>query len=183
MNSTPREQHPEQHPTEPHRAGGQQAPSAVRKLWAEVQPEAARGRRFWSALSPKRRLALAGGGVVVAAVAAAVSLLALDSVFGAPTLPPPEQFAHDLAEAGVVSADPGVKARVNLPAGPESTAAIVNLATTVCADLNNGSTRDAVATELYQGALEGTLTGGVTLPYDDAATIVDLAIRDVCPGH
>jgi hypothetical protein len=36
--------------------------------------------------------------------------------------------------------------------------------------------------QLYQGALEGTLTGGASLPHDHAVKIVNLAVQDVCPG-
>jgi hypothetical protein len=81
-----------------------------------------------------------------------------------------------------MSADPAVKAGMNLPPGAESTARIVAVATAVCADLNSGSNKDAEATQVYQGALAGARPGGASLSHDNAVKVVRLAVQDVCPG-
>jgi hypothetical protein len=132
--------------------------------------------------SRKRKVMLAVATMVVVVAAAAGSLTAYHYFFAKPSTPPEQQFAHDVAAAGVISADPAVKASMNLPAGAESTARIVAVATAVCADLNSGSNKDAEATQVYQGALAGTPTGGAPLSHDKAVKIVDLAVQDVCPG-
>jgi hypothetical protein len=56
------------------------------------------------------------------------------------------------------------------------------LATGVCADLNNGITKDDEAMQLYQSALDDSLTSGFHLSHDNAVKIVNLAVKDVCPG-
>jgi hypothetical protein len=175
---------PEQHhnssaPISPARQG---ASTSTPNPWEQARPHIARGRRVWSGLSRERKMALAGAGAVVVAVTIAAPVMAFHYFFGGPSLPPEAQFARDVASAGIISADPAVKASIKLPAGPESTGRITELATVLCAALNNGDNKDAVAMQLYQGALEGTLTGGASLSHDNAVTIVDLAVQDVCPG-
>jgi hypothetical protein len=132
--------------------------------------------------SRRRKIMLAIVAVVVVVVAGAASLIAYHYVFAKSSPPSEGQFAQDVAAAGVMSADPAVKAGLNLPAGAESTARINAVATAVCADLNSGANKDAEATQVYQGALAGTPAGGAPLPHDKAVKIVDLAIQDVCPG-
>jgi hypothetical protein len=132
--------------------------------------------------SRRRKIMLAIAAVVVVVVAGAASLTAYHYFFAKPPPPSEGQFAQDVAAAGVMSADPAVKADMNLPAGAESTARINAVATAVCADLTSGANKDAEATQVYQGALAGTPTGGAPLPHDKAVKIVDLAIQDVCPG-
>jgi hypothetical protein len=139
-------------------------------------------RRFFSGRSRRRKMVLAIAAMVVVVAAVAVSLTVYRYLVAGPSMPAEQQFAHDVAAAGVMSADPAVKAGMNLPPGAESTARIVAVATAVCADLNSGSSKDAEAMQLYQGALAGTLTGGAPLPHDKAVKIVDLAVQDVCPG-
>jgi hypothetical protein len=152
------------------------SPSANQAPSAGVPGSASPGR------SRRRKIVLAIVAMVVVVAAAAASLIAYRYFFAKPSVPSEQQFAHDVAAAGVISADPAVKAGMNLPAGAESTARIVAVATAVCADLNSGSSKDAEATQIYQGALAGSLTGGASLPHDKAVKIVDLAIQDVCPG-
>jgi hypothetical protein len=141
--------------------------------------------------SRRRRLVLAIAAIVVVVAAVAGGLIGYRHFFAKPSTsaqqPPStsaaQQFAHDVAAAGVMSSDPAVKAGMNLPAGPESTDRIVAVATAVCADLNSGSTKDAEATQVYQGALAGTPVGGAPLPHDKAVMIVDLSVQDICPGR
>lgn len=139
----------------------------------------------------RRKLVLAIAAATVVLVAAVAGGLIAYRYFFAqpstsaeqqPSASAQQQFAHDVASAGVMSADPALKAAMNLPAGPESTARIVAVATAVCADLNSGASKDAEAMQVYQGALAGTPAGGAPLPHDKAVKIVDLAIEDVCPG-
>jgi uncharacterized protein DUF2510/uncharacterized protein DUF732 len=132
--------------------------------------------------SRRRKIVPAIAAMVVVVAAVAVSLTVYRYFVARPSMPAEQQFAHDVAAAGVMSADPAVRAGMNLPPGAESTARIVAVATAVCADLNSGSSKDAEAMQLYQGALAGTLTGGAPLPHDKAVKIVDLAVQDVCPG-
>ncbi|MEU6586302.1 DUF732 domain-containing protein [Nocardia sp. NPDC046763] len=91
------------------------------------------------------------------------------------------QFLHDAAAAKVISNDPNVKMDVNLQAGSESTAAIYPLATGVCTDLNNGANKADEANDLYRQALDESTTTGIHLSHDDAAKLVGLAIKDICP--
>jgi hypothetical protein len=165
-------------------------PSASPSAWDTVRPhlDKARphvetGRRFFSGLSRERKLVLGGAAALAVVTTIAAPITAYYYFFAGPSLPPDQQFVHDVAAAGIVSADPAVKASINLPASAGSTATIISLATTVCADLNNGTNKDAEAMQLYQGALEGTLTGGASLPHDNAVKIVNLAVQDVCPGR
>jgi hypothetical protein len=134
-------------------------------------------------LTRQRKIVLGGAAAMAAVVTVAAPVTAYFCFFDGPSLPPNQQFVHDVAAAGLVSADPAVKAGINLPAGADSTATIVSLGTTICADLNTGTNVDDEAMQLYQGALEGTLTGGASLPHDNAVKIVNLAVQDVCPGR
>lgn len=180
---------PEQHPnnvasvrTTPDEPAASSATWAVPSGWERVRPHLEQGSRFWSGVSRQGKVGLAGGAVLVVGAAVAVPVIALHYFFAGPSLSPEQQFAHDLAVAGIVSADPKVRAGLNLPAGPESDARIAALASEICAGLGSGANKDGAATQLYQGALEGTLTGGTPLSHDSAVKIVDLAAHDVCPG-
>jgi hypothetical protein len=149
----------------------------------KARPHVESGRRFFSGLSRERKIMLGGVAALAVVTTIAAPITAYYYFYAGPSLPPDQQFVHDVAAAGIVSADPAVKAGINLPASAQSTATIISLATTVCADLNNGTNKDAEAMQLYQGALEGTLTGGASLPHDNAVKIVNLAVQDVCPGR
>jgi hypothetical protein len=138
--------------------------AALRPRIDQARPHIETGRRFWSGLPRGRKIMIGGAAALAVATAVAAPLTAYHYVFAGPSLPPEQQFVHDVAAAGIVSADPAVKAGINLPASALSTATIISLATTACADLNNGTSKDAEAMQLYQGALEGTLTGGESLP-------------------
>jgi Protein of unknown function (DUF732) len=162
------------------------SPSAwdtIRPHVDKARPHVETGRRFFTGLSRERKIMLGGAAALAVVTTIAAPLTAYHYFFAGPSLPPEQQFVRDVAAAGIVSADPAVKAGINLPASADSTATIISLATTVCADLNNGTSRDAEAMQLYQGALEGTLTGGAPLPHVNAVKIVNLAVQDVCPGR
>lgn len=180
----PPEHHPAHVAPEPS-SPGTTPPStwdALRPHMDKALPHIATGRRLWSGLPPGRRIMVGGAAALAVVTAVAAPLTAYHYFFAGPSLPPEQQFVHDVAAAGIVSADPAVRAGINLPASAISTATIISLATAACADLNNGTSKDAEAIRLYQGALEGTLTGGASPPHDKAVKIVDLAVQDVCPG-
>jgi hypothetical protein len=141
--------------------------------------------RFWSGLSRDRKVVLAIVGLLVVVAAVAVPITAFHYFFGGPPpspLTPEQRFVHDVAVAGIVSDDPGVKANVNLPASAETTANIYQMATAICADLNNGTSKADEAMQMYESDLDNSLTSGFHISHDNEVKIVSLAVQDVCPG-
>jgi hypothetical protein len=151
----------------------------------KARPQFDKGRRFWAGLPRDRKVILALAGLLVVVAAIAVPVAAFNYLFGGPSPPPltPEQrFVHDVAAAGIISNDPRVKANINLPASAETTANIYKMATSICADLNNGTSKDDVAMQMYQSDLDDSLSSGFHVSHDDEVKIVNLAVQDVCPG-
>lgn len=150
----------------------------------QVRPQSNSAPRFLSNMSRQGQVILAIAGVLVVVIGAAVALGGVSKFFGGSSSSgsPDQRFVRDAAAAGILSADPNVKAAINLPAGKASTDKIANVATSICADLNNGTTRDAEAMQLYKSALDDSLTSGVHLSHANAVKLVNLAVQDVCPG-
>jgi len=154
----------------------------IRRYVDKAQPHWYSFRHFWSGLPRHRQVMLGICGLFIIVASVALPVLEFNYLFGGPPLTGEQRFVQDLAVAGIVSDDPGVKADVNLPASAETTASIVQIATGICADLNNGTSTDDEAMQLYQSALSDSFTTGFHLSHDNAVTIVRLAVQDVCPG-
>ena len=101
------------------------------------------------------------------------------------SLPPKERFVKDVAAAGLISADPNVKAAINIPAGPDSADKIFALGNEICDDLKSGTSKEDEAHKQYEDALSASLIPGgqaYNFAYDKAVKLVDLAVQDICPA-
>ena len=172
-------------PARPSAAAAPDRWDQLRPYIEKARPHVDNGRRFWLGLSRRSQFLFAIAGLLVMVAGVAVPVTAFGDFFGGTrpsSLTPGQRFVHDVAVAGIVSNDPTVKADVNPPASPETTAKIASIATSICADLNNGTSEDEEAMQLYKSALDASPTSGFHLSHDKAVQIVSSAVRDVCPG-
>jgi hypothetical protein len=147
-------------------------------------PHAAKGRKFWSGPPRERKPLFAIARLVVIVAVTAVAIAGCGGSSSS-SVPPKQRFVKDVAAAGLISADPNVKAAINIPAGADSDDEIFALGDEICTDLKKGTSKPDEAHKQYEDALGASLIPGgqaYNFSYDKAVKLVDLAVQDVCPG-